>query len=149
MPTDDFWEFDDLKDDDIPEYVKHLLEKGSYTDKQKKYIYQIPWKETTCPEIEIERAKEILDSSHFGMHDVKQQILRYLACQKHLGTAYGDVLLLVGPPGVGKTSIVKAIASSMIDRLLKSHWQELVMQALYAVMTQTIKTPSPVLLLKD
>lgn len=35
MPTDDFWEFDDLKDDDIPEYVKHLLEKGSYTDKQK------------------------------------------------------------------------------------------------------------------
>ena len=44
MPTDDFWEFDDLKDDDIPEYVKHLLEKGSYTDKQKKYIYQIPWK---------------------------------------------------------------------------------------------------------
>lgn len=60
MPTDDFWEFDDLKDDDIPEYVKHLLEKGSYTDKQKKYIYQIPWKETTCPEIEIERAKEIL-----------------------------------------------------------------------------------------
>lgn len=119
MPTDDFWEFDDLKDDDIPEYVKHLLEKGSYTDKQKKYIYQIPWKETTCPEIEIERAKEILDSSHFGMHDVKQQILRYLACQKHLGTAYGDVLLLVGPPGVGKTSIVKAIASSMNRPFIK------------------------------
>ena len=100
MPTDDFGEFDGLKNDDIPEYVKHLLKKGSFTVKQKKYIYQIPWKETTCPEIEIERAKEILDSSHFGMHDVKQQILRYLACQKHLSTAYGDVLLLVGPPGV-------------------------------------------------
>lgn len=119
MFTDNFGKFDNLKNDNIPESVKYLLENGSYTNKQKKYIYQIPWKETTCPEIEIERAKEILDASHFGMHDVKQQILRYLACQKHLGTSYGDVLLLVGPPGVGKTSIVKAIAASMNRPFIK------------------------------
>lgn len=118
MDTNDYRR-SEQKNDNIPEYIKERLRAGSFTEKQKKYIRQIPWMETTCPEIELEHAKNILDTSHFGMQDVKQQILRYLACQKHLGTAYGDVLLLVGPPGVGKTSIVKAIANSMNRPFIK------------------------------
>jgi len=89
---------------DLPEYILEKLYGGSFTAEQEKYIKQVPWNNTKCPEIEIENAEKILNNSHFGMQDVKQQILRYLACQKHLGTAYGDVILLVGPPGVGKTS---------------------------------------------
>lgn len=105
--------------ENIPEHILEKLRTGSFTVKQKKYITQIPWLQTSCPEIEIEQARNVLDSSHYGMQDVKQQILRYLACQKHLGTAYGDVLLLVGPPGVGKTSIVKAIAKAMNREFVK------------------------------
>lgn len=106
-------------EDNILEYIRQYLSTGSFTGKQEKYIKQIPWNDTSCPEIEIENAKKILDDSHFGMKSVKQQILRYLACQKHLGTAYGDVLLLVGPPGVGKTSIAKAIATAMNRPFIK------------------------------
>jgi len=104
---------------DLPEYILEKLYGGSFTAEQEKYIKQVPWNNTKCPEIEIENAEKILNNSHFGMQDVKQQILRYLACQKHLGTAYGDVLLLVGPPGVGKTSIAKAIATSMNRPFIK------------------------------
>lgn len=80
---------------------------------QKRYLYKIPWGNVDPPEIDIVYAKEILESSHYGMQSVKDQILRYIACQKHLGHSYGDVLLLVGPPGVGKSSISKSIAKAM------------------------------------
>ncbi|OUQ41151.1 hypothetical protein B5E65_13170 [Gemmiger sp. An120] len=53
------------------------------------------------------------------MQPIKDQILRYIACQKHLGLSYGDVLLLVGPPGVGKTSIAESIAIAMKRKFFK------------------------------
>ena len=65
------------------------------------------------PPIDIDNAKLALETSHYGMFDVKERILRYIACQKHLGKTYGVILLLVGPPGVGKTSIVKSIAKAL------------------------------------
>lgn len=113
MDNIDFLLDDNDNFDSLPEYIQKCLKEGNFKENQKQYIKQIPWKNTSIQEIELEYAKNILDKSHFGMKDVKQQILRYLACQKHIGTTYGDVLLLVGPPGVGKTSIVKTIAMSM------------------------------------
>jgi ATP-dependent Lon protease len=77
------------------------------------YIAKIPWGKTEVENKTIINAKEILDSTHYGMVEVKDRILKYIACQKRIGVNYGAVLLLVGPPGVGKTSIVKAIASAM------------------------------------
>jgi len=98
---------------DMPEDVQEKLKSPNCTLEQKRYLRKMPWGQVSAPEIDLNFAKETLESSHFGMHDVKEQILRYIACQKHLGRSYGDVLLLVGPPGVGKTSIVKSIAKAM------------------------------------
>lgn len=55
----------------------------------------------------------MLDSSHYAMLEVKEKVLRYMACQKYLGKNYGAVILLAGPPGVGKTSIAVSIAKAM------------------------------------
>ena len=55
----------------------------------------------------------MLDSSHYAMLEVKEKVLRYMACQKYLGKNYGAVMLLAGPPGVGKTSIAVSIAKAM------------------------------------
>ncbi|MBR0025535.1 MAG: AAA family ATPase [Clostridia bacterium] len=77
-------------------------------------ITRIPWEAgLTVPEINLRRAKALLDRSHYGMEDVKEKVMRYLSCQKHLGKSHGAVLLLVGAPGVGKTSIAAAIAAAM------------------------------------
>ena len=97
----------------FPPEIENAIRDGTFNMLQKRYLYKIPWNNVDPPEIDIVYAKEILESSHYGMQSVKDQILRYIACQKHLGYSYGDVLLLVGPPGVGKTSISKSIAKAM------------------------------------
>ena len=55
----------------------------------------------------------MLDSSHYAMLEVKEKVLRYMACQKYLGKNYGAVMLLAGSPGAGKTSIAVSIAKAM------------------------------------
>lgn len=103
----------------LPDFVIHKIENGNFTKSQIQYIKKIPWLNDSCPEIDIAFAQKTLEESHYGMQDVKQQIMRYIACQKHLGRAYGDVLLLAGPPGVGKTSIAKAVARAMNRPFIK------------------------------
>ncbi len=77
-------------------------------------LLKLPWKSSfEVPKIELKLAKLMLDRSHYGMTDVKEKVLRYMACQKHLGKNYGAVLLLAGAPGVGKTSIAMSIARAM------------------------------------
>ncbi|WP_027701060.1 endopeptidase La [Metaclostridioides mangenotii] len=76
-------------------------------------IFSLPWNKETKDKLDIIKAKEILDEDHYGLEKVKERILEYLAVRKLSKTHKGPIICLVGPPGVGKTSIVKSIARSL------------------------------------
>ena len=76
-------------------------------------ITQLPWKVPAVDDYDLNRAKKILEEDHFGLEDVKKRIVEYLAVRKLKKDAKGSILLLVGPPGVGKTSIGRSIANAM------------------------------------
>ena len=76
-------------------------------------ITQLPWKDSGDESYELSKAKEILEDDHFGLDDVKKRIVEYLAVRKFKQDKKGSILLFVGPPGVGKTSIGKSIAAAM------------------------------------
>ncbi|MCR5062783.1 MAG: endopeptidase La [Treponema sp.] len=76
-------------------------------------VTQLPWKVPVADDYDLTRAKKILDEDHFGLEDVKKRIVEYLAVRKLKQDAKGSILLLVGPPGVGKTSVGKSIANAM------------------------------------
>lgn len=103
--------------DRMPEEIQDYLIELDPADIKEAYLttlLKLPWKaEMKLPEIELPLAKKLLDYTHYAMFEVKEKILRYMACQKHLGKNYGAVLLLAGPPGVGKTSIAASIARAM------------------------------------
>ena len=80
----------------------------SYID----WLVQVPWKAQTKVRLDLTRAEEILDADHYGLEEVKERILEYLAVQKRVKKIRGPVLCLVGPPGVGKTSLAESIASA-------------------------------------
>jgi len=76
------------------------------------WMIELPWntEDKKLDNININEAKEILDQDHYGLDKVKERILEYLAVQKRVGKVKGAILCLVGPPGVGKTSLGKSIA---------------------------------------
>jgi ATP-dependent Lon protease len=76
------------------------------------WLLGIPWKKRTRARIDLNLAQEILDRDHYGLEKVKERILEYLAVQKRMGKVKGPILCLVGPPGVGKTSLGKSVATS-------------------------------------
>ena len=76
-------------------------------------ITMLPWNTEKNDYFTIEKAKKILDSEHYGLEDVKKRIVEYLSVRKLKGDNKGSIILLVGPPGVGKTSIGKSIANAM------------------------------------
>ncbi len=76
-------------------------------------VTQLPWKVPAVDDYDLTRAKKILEDDHFGLEDVKKRIIEYLAVRKMKKDAKGSILLLVGPPGVGKTSVGKSIAKAM------------------------------------
>lgn len=77
------------------------------------WIIDIPWNTETKDNMDIKRAREILEKEHYGLEDVKNRIIEYLAVKKMSNTLKGPILCLVGPPGVGKTSIARSIAHAL------------------------------------
>lgn len=73
----------------------------------------LPWNEFTHDNFDLQRAKKILDRDHFGMKKVKERLLEYLAVLKLKGDMRSPILCLVGPPGVGKTSLGKSVAEAL------------------------------------
>ncbi|SFC77531.1 endopeptidase La [Clostridium uliginosum] len=76
------------------------------------WILDIPWNKHTKENIDIIEARKILDQEHYGLEDVKDRVIEYLAVKQMSKTQKGPILCLVGPPGVGKTSIARSIAHS-------------------------------------
>ena len=77
------------------------------------WFLSLPWYEYTDDKLDIKEAERILEEDHYGLDKVKQRILEYLAVQTLVGQIKGPILCLVGPPGVGKTSLGRSIARSM------------------------------------
>lgn len=75
-------------------------------------LINVPWKKRTPVKKNLARAQEILDEDHYGLDKVKERILEYLAVQTRISKLKGPILCLVGPPGVGKTSLGQSIARS-------------------------------------
>lgn len=76
------------------------------------WIVSIPWKKRTKVKKDIVHANEVLDEDHYGLEKVKERIIEYLAVQQRMQKIKGPILCLVGPPGVGKTSLGKSIAKA-------------------------------------
>ncbi|RMG96479.1 MAG: endopeptidase La, partial [Candidatus Dadabacteria bacterium] len=77
------------------------------------WILELPWNELTQDKVEIPEAQKILDEDHYGLKEVKERILEYLAVLKLVGTTKSPILCFVGPPGVGKTSLARSIARAV------------------------------------
>lgn len=74
------------------------------------WMLGLPWNEVSDDSIDIDKARTVLEEDHYGLEKIKERILEYLAVQKLVGKLRGPILCLVGPPGVGKTSLGKSIA---------------------------------------
>lgn len=83
------------------------------------WMLDLPWSESTSDPIDLDKAEEILDEDHYGLEKVKERIIEYLAVHSLSGNLKGAVLCFVGPPGVGKTSIVSSIARAAGRKLVQ------------------------------
>jgi len=77
------------------------------------WMVELPWKKTTKDNLDIKKAKEILDEDHYDLEKIKERILEYLSVNKLRKKLKGPILCFVGPPGVGKTSLGKSIARAL------------------------------------
>lgn len=89
----------------IRTYVNHLLD--------------LPWNKQTKDSLNLSKSRNILDEDHFGLKEVKERVLEYLAVKQLTKSMKGPIICLVGPPGVGKTSIAKSIARSLNRKFIR------------------------------
>ena len=79
------------------------------------WLVALPWQKRSEHEIDIVKAKEVLDNDHYDLEKVKERILEYLAVRRMKPDIKGPILCFVGPPGVGKTSLGRSIASAPVS----------------------------------
>ncbi|KAJ0242192.1 Lon [Hirschfeldia incana] len=122
-PSDKFRERVEMKliMDKIPKHVVKIMEeKFEKLDRGEKdcrsyldWLTALPWGEYSNDNFDVIRAEKILDEDHFGLRDVKERILEFIAVGTLTGNPEGKVICLSGPPGVGKTSIARSVARSL------------------------------------
>lgn len=95
--------------DSLPEMSPDYGVLSAYLD----FVVSLPWNKLSKDVIDIKRAEKILDEDHYGLSDVKERILESIAVRQKNKNSKGSVICLVGPPGVGKTSIAKSIARAL------------------------------------
>jgi len=95
--------------DQMPPMVAEAVVVRSYLD----WLLELPWLEQTADRLEVDVAARMLDEDHYGLVRVKERILEYLAVRQLSKSMRGPILCLVGPPGVGKTSLARSIARAM------------------------------------
>ena len=77
------------------------------------WVVALPWNKSTKDSFDLKKAEEVLDSEHYGLEEVKERILEYLAVKQYTKSLKGPILCLVGPPGVGKSSIAQSVAKAL------------------------------------
>ncbi|WP_379130794.1 endopeptidase La [Paenibacillus sp. sgz500958] len=122
-----------LEEKDLPERVKEKAEKeidrlekmpassaeGGVIRNYVDWLLGLPWNEVTVDELDILKAERVLDEDHYGLEKPKERVLEYLAVQKLVKKLKGPILCLVGPPGVGKTSLARSIARSLNRKFVR------------------------------
>lgn len=118
---------DAMSKKDLPDAVAERLEKelerleripassaeGTVARTYIDWLLALPWLDSTESRVDLKRAEQVLNEEHFGLDKVKERILEFLAVQKLVQKQSGPIICLAGPPGVGKTSLAKSIATSL------------------------------------
>ncbi|WP_340025429.1 endopeptidase La [Paenibacillus sp. FSL K6-1096] len=122
-----------MEEKNLPERVQEKIEKeidrlekmpassaeGSVIRNYVDWLLGLPWSESTEDDLDIRKAEEVLDADHYGLEKPKERVLEYLAVQKLVKGLKGPILCLVGPPGVGKTSLARSIARSLNRKFVR------------------------------